>query len=199
MTRTARHDADYFPFYVKDGKTLFILQEKYGLRGIGFFTNLMRFLCKQPDHHICIESETDRLYFFAQIHADEKEGLEILSVMAKTGKIDESLWTSRMVIVSPDLLGSLIPLYQKRTNPIIDIDQIRLNFPGKDITAPDMPTKGTSNPQRRGEESKYVVICLCFRCILYYNYYSLQFFIPINTTTIITIMIMIMIMIMITL
>lgn len=45
--------------------------------------------------------------------------------------------------------------------------------------------------ERRGEESKYVVICLCFRCILYYNYYSLQFFIPINTTTIITIMIMV--------
>ena len=84
MGRPERHDADYFPFYVKDGKTLFILESKYGLQGIGFFTNLMRFLTRQTDHHICIKDESDRLYFFAQIRCPEEIGMDMINLMVKT-------------------------------------------------------------------------------------------------------------------
>ncbi len=57
MARPERHDVDYFPFYVKDGRTLFILESKYGCMGTGFFTNVMRFLCQTPDHHFCIQDK----------------------------------------------------------------------------------------------------------------------------------------------
>jgi hypothetical protein len=154
MTRTARHDVDYFPFYVKDGKTLFILESKYGLQGIGFFTNLMRFLCKQPDHHICIEDESDSLYFFAQIRCQESVGMDMLNLMAKTGKIDAELWESRRVIVSEDLLASLKEAYAKRVNPIIEIEQIRLSYPGKAITDPDMPANDPDMPQTKLKKTK---------------------------------------------
>jgi hypothetical protein len=66
MARPERHDVDYFPFFAKRGKTLNILQSKYGLEGIGFFTNLMRFLALTPDHYYCIKEEYDKLKFFAE-------------------------------------------------------------------------------------------------------------------------------------
>ena len=50
MARPERHDAEYFPFYVKDGRTLFILENKFGCAGTGFFTNIMRLLTATPDH-----------------------------------------------------------------------------------------------------------------------------------------------------
>ncbi len=154
MARPERHDADYFPFYVKDGKTLFILESKYGLRGIGFFTNLMRFLTRQTDHHICIQDESDRLYFFAQIRCPEDIGTDMLDLMAKTGKIDIELWENNRVIVSNDLLISLNDAYRKRNNPIIKIAQIRVSYHNNPITTANNPITTANNPQRKGKERK---------------------------------------------
>lgn len=147
MGRNERHDADYFPFYVKEGKTLFILESKYSLEGIGFFTNLMRFLTRQPDHHICIEDEANRLYFFAQIHCPQEKGMEMIDTMTKTGKLDKKLWDEHRVIASNDLLESLTRAYQNRKNPIITLEEIRISYKGNKITS-------TDNPQTKLKETK---------------------------------------------
>jgi len=154
MGRPERHDADYFPFYVKDGKTLFILESKYGLQGIGFFTNLMRFLTRQTDHHICIQDESDRLYFFAQIRCPEDLGMDMIGLMVKTGKIDLKLWSESMVIVSQDLLDSLQDAYKNRNNPIIEIAQIRLSYQVNPISYQENPITSPDKPQRKGKERK---------------------------------------------
>ncbi len=127
--RPERHDADYFPFYAKDGKTLFILEGKYGCKGTGFFTNVLRFLTLQKDHYFCIADDADREWFFAKMKCDELSGMEMLHLMSKTGKLYSPLWISRQVIVSPDLLESLKPLYQNRKNEIITIDEILISYP----------------------------------------------------------------------
>lgn len=122
--RPERHDADYFPFYCKDGKTLFILQHKFGLEGIGFFTNLMRLLTTTPDHYLCISDPGDALYFFSRIGIDEDRGLEIMEALLLTGKLHKELWEQYRVVFSPDLLSSLKPLYERRNNEIITIETI---------------------------------------------------------------------------
>jgi len=154
MGRPERHDADYFPFYVKDGKTLFILESKYGLQGIGFFTNLMRFLTRQTDHHICIHEESDRLYFFATIRCPEELGMDMIGLMVKTGKLDAKLWDESRVIVSQDLLDSLQDAYKNRNNPIIEIDQIRLSYHTNPISSTNNPITSPDKPQRKGKERK---------------------------------------------
>jgi hypothetical protein len=154
MGRPERHDADYFPFYVKDGKTLFILESKYGLQGIGFFTNLMRFLTRQTDHHICIKDESDRLYFFAQIRCPEDVGTDMINLMVKTGKIDSGLWHENHVIVSQDLLDSLRDAYKNRNNPIVEMDQIRVSYHINKVTPPENPITSPDKPQRKLKETK---------------------------------------------
>jgi len=115
VARHEKHTADYFPFVVKDGKTLFVLETQWGATGTGVFTNVLRFLCATPDHHYRISDPGDRLYFFSRLHIDESTGMQMLTAMSKTGKLDKELF-DHGVIFCHDLVDSLRDAYQKRTN-----------------------------------------------------------------------------------
>lgn len=157
MARPERHNADYFPFYAKDGKTLFVLESKYGCKGTGFFTNVMRFLTLENDHHFCIADENDKLYFFARCHCDVESGMDMLDLMAKCRKIDGSLWVSAGVIVSYDLLESLKDAYRRRANEIITIAEIAKKYVIdniKPIIDDINPLNSGNKPQRKGKERK---------------------------------------------
>jgi hypothetical protein len=124
MSRPERHDVDYFPFLAKDGRTLFILESKYECKGTGFFTNVLRFLSLQPDHHFSIADPSDRMYFFSKLKCDESAAEDMLSLMAMTGKLDAGLFELG-VVVCEDLLKTISDAYRKRSNNIITIDEIR--------------------------------------------------------------------------
>jgi hypothetical protein len=128
MGRPERHYVDYFPFFAKRGKTLNILQSKFGCEGIGVFTNILRFLSFTPDHHYCIKDETDRMNFFAEIGIQEDRGIEIIELMVKTEKLDRELWENHRVIVSEAFLLSLEEAYKQRKNKIITMNEIREKF-----------------------------------------------------------------------
>lgn len=159
MARPERKDVDYFPFYVKDGRTLFILESKYGCTGTGFFTNMMRFLCQTPDHHFCIADDADRLFFFSKTKCDEDSGTAMLDLMAKTGKIYAPLWVSSRVIVSPDLLASIKDAYVKRKNTIITLEKIVTIYTGKPVSdtgnadTSELPAPETHIEANNGGES----------------------------------------------
>ena len=124
MGRPERHDVDYFPFYAKDGRTLFILESKYQCKGTGFFTNVLRFLALQTDHHFSIEDDADKLYFFSKTKVDDESGMDMLNIMVKTGKLDSELF-DRGIIASEDFLDSIGDAYRKRLNDCITIEDIR--------------------------------------------------------------------------
>lgn len=162
MARPEKHTADYFPFYVKDGRTLFILEQKYQCKGTGFFTNVLRFLCDTPDHHYCIKTESDRMYFFSKVKCDEQSGLDMLNIMSKTGKILSQWWVSDMVIYSPDLINSIKDAYRNRRNTLLTQDQIGViyttNLPSSEfLTSETPPSNGINdadNPQKRKEKKR---------------------------------------------
>lgn len=155
MARPEKKDVDYFPFYVKDGKTLFILEAKYECKGTGFFTNLMRFLCQTPEHYFCIADDADRMYFFSRTKCDEESGFDMLNLMAKTGKIDPDLWSKNQTIISPDLLDSLQDAYRKRRNRMTTLEEVKNRFAGNP-TSTEFPAEEThSEPSfRRGNDEK---------------------------------------------
>ena len=154
MARPERKNADYFPFYAKDGRTLFILEGKYRCKGTGFFTNVMRFLTLQDDHYFCISDETDQMYFLSKCHCDEDVGIDMLKIMVKTGKLDMDLWDQCKIIACQDLLDSLKDAYRKRSNNIITMDEIRVNAGVLEVSGGRNPRKGGINPQRKGKEKK---------------------------------------------
>jgi len=129
MGRPERHDVDYFPFFVKSGKTLDFLELKYGPEGTGYFTNILRFLSTTPNHYYCIREETEKMVFLSRIKTtDEKKTMDIIEIMVKTGKLDKDLWEKHKVIASEAFLKSLEPAYEKRNNKVITIGEIRAIF-----------------------------------------------------------------------
>jgi len=157
MARPERHDVDYFPFYIKDGKTLFILESKYGCKGTGFFTNLMRFLCRTPNHYFQIKSESDRMYLYAALKCDEVSGAEMLNIMAETGKIDKKLWENYSIIASEDLINSLKPAYEKRKNAILNIAEIAkiaVSDAENTVTGAETQVSVGNYPQTKVKETK---------------------------------------------
>lgn len=125
MGRPERHDVDYFPFFSKEGRTLFILENKYQCKGTGFFTNCLRFLSRAPNHHFQLQTESDRLYFFASVKCDPESAMDMIEIMVETGKLDSDLWISKKVIASQDFLNSIQEAYRKRENNCITIDEIK--------------------------------------------------------------------------
>ena len=107
MGRKERKDVDYFPFWIKDGRTLHILEDKYECKGTGFFTNLFRFLGQRPDHHFCLQDPGDRRWFFSTVKCDEESGLDMISIMVDTEKLDRELWENCQVLASQDFLNSI--------------------------------------------------------------------------------------------
>jgi len=176
MARPERHDVDYFPFYVKRGKTLNILQSEYGNEGIGFFTNLMRFLALTPDHHYSIKKESDRRNFFAETGITDKEkGIAMIELMVETEKLDRELWENYQVIVCPAFIESVRDAYKRRMNNIITLEEIREKYKSQEVivtktaenaggsevivpkTDTETPQNGDSdnnNPQTKLKETK---------------------------------------------
>jgi len=156
--RPERHDVDYFPFFAKRGRTLNILESKFGLEGIGFFTNLLRFLALTPDHYYCIKEEDDRLNFFAEIGmSDENRGIEIIETMIKTGKLDKALWENHKVLASKAFLESLKEAYKRRSNDILTIEAITAMYESGNINPVSddkNPDNADTNPQSKEKKSK---------------------------------------------
>lgn len=124
MGRPSRKDADYFPFFCKEGKTFTILRNRFALEGIGFFTELCIILTTTPDHHIQLQDEVDYEYFVARVRCEKDKVSKIINTLAMTGKIHKELWEKAKVIVIPDLLSSLKDAYVQRTNTIIKLEEI---------------------------------------------------------------------------
>ena len=164
--RKAQHDAEYFPFYAKEGRTLFMLQTRFGLEGIGFFTNLMRLFCTTDHHYLNLSDPVQAAYTWSKLGVNDDDKAEkMIALMVITGKLDRGLWENFRVLYSPDFVASLSELYAKRKETPLTIDQIRGMYsivnPEKTISAPDLPRQspeipisGVNNTQSRVEESR---------------------------------------------
>lgn len=111
---TTKNTAEFFPFKVKDGKTLFVLQRKYGLAGVGFFTQIMRWLSQSPGHYYQYvdEYDKDRLNQFCGV--GESDTKAMIQDMVNTEKLDPELWRKYQVIYSQDFVDELAELYRRR-------------------------------------------------------------------------------------
>lgn len=155
-----KNTVEYFPFYVKDGKTLFALQEEYGIAGIGYFTQLFRYLSQVPEHWISFQDEYDRRRFIKYMGGDETICIHIVNIMCTTGKLDKTLWETKGVIVSEDFLDSLEKVYSRRANALnIEIVREKVSkLPDFDVnilyTSCKHIVKKSCIKERKGKERK---------------------------------------------
>ncbi len=156
MSRPRKQTADYFPHYAVHGKTMYVLQARYGLTGYAAWFKLLELLCLTPGHcYWCLE-ETDMAFLAAKIgFTDAETANSFLVTLAMLGAIDKELWHNGAGIWSQNLVDNLGDLYRKRHDGVVP------SKPGEPVNGDDKPviggdnlTKGGDNPQTRLEETR---------------------------------------------
>lgn len=115
MGRPRKQTADYFPHYVADSRTKFILEDGWGNDGYAFWFKLLELLCKSDGHYYDLSSSTDKKYLTALAKVSEATAFDIMDMLADLGKIDKELWNERKIVWCQTLVDNLSMLYSKRT------------------------------------------------------------------------------------
>lgn len=161
MGRPAKQTVEYFPHYVHHGKTLFILEQRWGVNGYAGFYKLLEILADEPGHYYDAR-KTDKWEFLVA-----KMGVsapEILQKLSDLDIIDSALWSVR-VIWMESFVSSVKEAYRKRDSKAPTIPPMALFLPqetGENPSfragnPPDGDVDGVSgdgNPQRREEKNK---------------------------------------------
>jgi len=113
MTRPKKQTVDFFPHMVKHGKTIFILEQKYGNDGYAAWFKILEMLGDTEGHYIDCRNPVTWEYLQAKTRLSEDVLQSILDLLAKLEAIDPELWNSR-VIWSDNFIQNVSEVYRNR-------------------------------------------------------------------------------------
>jgi hypothetical protein len=155
MARPKKRTVDYFPHQCKHGKTMFILEQKYGNDGYAFWFKLLELLGSAEGHYLQLENPADWEFLQAKTRLDDGFCREILDLLARLEAIDQELWESHGVVWSQNFVNGVAPVYKNRG----------IEIPSKPSFYARKPSDGgvstPENPQSRVEESRVEDSTIC--------------------------------------
>ncbi len=113
--RKDKNTIDYFPHYVNSGKTLFIIETKYGLEGYAAWFKILEMLGKSENHFIDCTKESEFDYLDAKINLKNNTLKSFLELLAKLGAIHKELWENK-IIWSGNFIKNIEDVYKRRSN-----------------------------------------------------------------------------------
>jgi hypothetical protein len=116
MARPPRHNVDYFPHYISDGKKMFIIESKYGNDGYAVWFKLLESLAKTDDHWMDLSDPANMMYLCAKCRVSNDIMESIINDLANLGEVDAELWRDERVIWSQKFIDSIEEAYKKRSN-----------------------------------------------------------------------------------
>jgi len=111
--RYEKNTVDYFYHSAKHGKTIYILQQRFGNNGYAFWFKLLEELCDHENHYIELLSEEEIEFMASKMLLSTTEMEEILDLLAKLDAIDKELWKNH-IIWCQNLVNEFTRIYQKR-------------------------------------------------------------------------------------
>lgn len=148
MARPKKQTVDYFPHQCNHGKTIFILEQKYGNDGYAFWFKLLEMLGNSKGHYIQLENVADWEFLQAKTHLDKDKCCEILNLLANLEAIDKKLWDEHRVVWSDNFVKNISDVYKNRRVEI----PTKPNFYSKKPQQSDISTD--ENPQTKLNETK---------------------------------------------
>lgn len=114
MARPSKLRVDYFPHFVGQGKTIRILQGKYGIKGYAFLFKLLEAISASDTMCLDWNRMIDREFFAADTETDIPEAENILELLAQIGLVDADLWHEKHLIWCQNLVDNLSEVWKKR-------------------------------------------------------------------------------------
>lgn len=97
MARPLKKGVDYFSHDCISGKTLFIVEQKFGNDGYAFWYKLLEFLGTKEGHFLDCKNIADMEFLQAKTRLDEGIIIKILDLLAGLDAIDQELWQQNIV------------------------------------------------------------------------------------------------------
>ena len=114
MARPVKETVDYYPHFVKGGRTIFILESKYGNDGYAFWFKLLEILGDSEGHYYDCSIPNNWAYLLAKTRCDENTAREIINTLLTLDKIDGKLWNDRQVIWCQHFVDNVSSVYKRR-------------------------------------------------------------------------------------
>jgi len=102
LARPHKQTVDYFPHDTdaSEGKTLTIVQSKYGNDGFAFWFKLLQLLGKTPGHYYDFNKPADWEFLLAKTHQNDAETvLDMLKTLSMLEAIDQELYKNKIIWV----------------------------------------------------------------------------------------------------
>jgi len=157
VARPKKQTVDYFPHVCKHGKTLFILEQKYGNDGYAFWFKLLEMLGSTNGHCIDLSDGNEWEYLLATTRMVSETTQEILDLLAKLEAIDPKLWEEKKVW-SDNFITNISDAYRNRKVDIPDKPSILRKKPisngQTDVINPQTKLKETKLKETKLKETK---------------------------------------------
>ena len=131
MARPKRQTVDYFPHFVKGGRTIFILEDRFGNDGYAFWFKVLEILGEAEGHFYDCSNGSNWAFLLAKTHLTEEEANNIISALIDLGKIDAELWAAKRILWVENFVKNLSEVYRTRYT----------DLPMKPCFEPEKPVK----------------------------------------------------------
>ena len=148
---------EYFPHYVKSGRTIYILENHFGNDGYAFWFKLLEILGETEGHGFDCTDAASWEYLVAKTRVDKEKAEAIIGVLVSLGKLDKELWETRRIIWCENFVNHLREVYRKRKEDLPSKTGLSSQKPDKtDISAAETILKMGLSSQKpdKVKESK---------------------------------------------
>lgn len=114
MARPIKETVEYYPHYVKSGRTIFILENKFGNDGYAFWFKLLEILCDTDKHVFDCKNPSNWEFLLAKTKVTDDIANKIISTLVDLGKIDADLWGNKVIWIQ-SLVDRLSFFYERRS------------------------------------------------------------------------------------
>ena len=113
MARPTKVKVDYFPHVTHTGKTIAILEARWGNDGYAFWFKLLELLGDSNDFSYNCNSSADWEYLLSKARVTETVATAILDKLSEIEAIDAELWTEK-IVWSDHFVSNLEPVFDRR-------------------------------------------------------------------------------------
>lgn len=160
MARPQKAVVDYFPHYVKRGKTILALESRFGNDGYAFWFKLLEILGETENHYFDCNNPANMEYLLAITKVSEETASNILDLLARVDAIDRDLWQEK-IIWSQNFVDGVKDAYKRRKIGIPQKPSLCKQKPASEginvsINDTSTPEYANINPQSKVNKSKYI-------------------------------------------
>lgn len=148
MARPKKQTVDYFPHQCNHGKTMFILEQRYGNDGYAFWFKLLEQLGSTDGHFIDASDNVSWSFLCAKSRVSEETGEAILDLLAEIDAIDSELWTYDRVIWVNKFVENVTDAYRNRV----------VEVPSKPGLKRKIDAKEDDNLRKIGDETQQTTV-----------------------------------------